>query len=64
VASKELVKFNSDQEGKFKGLQRLVAEFVVEKNEEMEALKRAVAELQVRLCWLCVCEREIVVCVS
>ena len=32
--------FNADQERKFKGLQRLVAEFVVEKNEEISALKQ------------------------
>jgi len=46
VAGKDLKTFKTDQESKFKGLQRLVAEFVVEKNEEMAGLKRAVAELQ------------------
>ena len=38
------------QATKFKGLQRLVAEFVVEKNNEMEQLKRAVADIQVHRC--------------
>ena len=46
VAGKELSKFQAEQEGKFKGLQRLVAEFVVEKNEQMEALTRAVSEMK------------------
>jgi hypothetical protein len=41
-ASRELTKFQADQNGKFKGLQRLVAAFVVEKNEEIEALQRNV----------------------
>jgi hypothetical protein len=45
-ASRELAKFQADQNGKFKGLQHLVAAFVVEKNEEIEALKRNVTELK------------------
>jgi hypothetical protein len=46
AANRELSRFQESQEVKFKGLQRLVAEFVVEKNTEMADLKRAVADLQ------------------